>query len=280
MKRYKKLINKRKNIRSAFRSSSFWAIFGLILVLAAILAGTVVLWAQNQRSVDNTTIYRYDPAEEQWVKTVLEIVLPENPDGSRPTGHRTIEIHLDEDNPVKTILIEETLIIDESGGTGPLLEIKGHEPSGGGDGKINIGTLAFVEVDAEELEITADVVRVTLENVVAEDDELDLDLNIVNVVRIGRGAASTLLLGISRDSLLDKLGTTDEDLDLERRRRGVTRRETGLRVDRIRIIGPDSGTGFVEVLVVLQSSVFGKIEVDDVRIQDLILEQVSLDDSL
>ncbi len=280
MKRYKKLINKRKNIRSAFRSSSFWAIFGLILVLAAILAGTVVLWAQNQRSVDNTTIYRYDPVEEQWVKTVLEIVLPENPDGSRPTGHRTIEIHLDEDNPVKTILIEETLIIDESGGTGPLLEIKGHEPSGGGDGKINIGTLAFVEVDAEELEITADVVRVTLENVVAEDDELDLDLNIVNVVRIGRGAASTLLLGISRDSLLDKLGTTDEDLDLERRRRGVTRRETGLRVDRIRIIGPDSGTGFVEVLVVLQSSVFGKIEVDDVRIQDLILEQVSLDDSL
>lgn len=279
MEGHKKLINKRKYIRSVLRSSGFWAVFGLILVLAAILAGTVVLWAQNQRSVDNTTIYRYDPVEEQWIKTVLEIVLPENPDGSRPPGHRTIEIHLDEDNPVKTILIEETLIIDESGGTGPLLEIKGHEPSGGGDGKINIGTLAFIEVDAEELEIDADVVRVTLENVVAEDDELDLDLNIVNVVRTGRGAASTLLLGISRFSLLEKFGTASDDLELERRRRGVTGRETGLRVDRIRIIGPDSGTGFVETLVILQSSVFGKIEVDDVRIQDLILEQVSLDDS-
>lgn len=266
-------------IRAAFRSAGFWAIFGLSLVLAAVLGGTGVLWAQNQRSIDNTTVYRYDPVEEQWVKTVLEIPLPENPDGSRPPGHHTIEIYLDEDNPVKAILIEEALIIDRSGGTGPLLEIKGHEPGGGGDGKVNIGTLAFVEVDAEELEIDADVVRVTLENVVAEDSELDLDLNVVNVVRIGRGAASTLLLGVSRNSLLEKFGTTGEDLELDRRRQGITRLETGLRADRIRIIGPDSGTGFVEILVIFQSSVFGKIEVDDVKIQDLILEQVSLDDS-
>ncbi len=279
MEGHKKLINKRKYIRSAFRSPSFWAIFGLIFVLAAVLVGTGVLWAQNQRSTDNTTVYRYDPVEERWVKTVLEIPIPDNSDGSRPPGHHTIEIHLDEDNPVKAILIEEALIIDESGGTGPLLEILGHDPAGLGDGKINIGTLAFIEVDAERLEIDADVVRVTLENVVAEDDELDLDLNIVNVVRTGRGAASTLLLGISRFSLLEKFGTASDDLELERRRRGITGRETGLRVDRIRIIGPDNGTGFVETLVILQSSVFGKIEVADVKIQDLILEQVSLDDS-
>lgn len=276
----KEVINKMKYTRSAFRSSSFWAIFGLIFILVAVLVGTGMLWAQNRQSIDNTTIYHYDSVEERWVKTVLEIPIPENPDGSRPPGHRTIEIHLDEDNPVKAILIEEVLIIDESGGTGPLLEIKGHDPAGGGDGKINIGTLAFIEVDAEELKIDADVVRVTLENVVAEDDELDLDLNIVNVVRIGRGAASTLLLGISRASLIEKFGTADDDLELERRRRGITGRETGLRVDRIRIIGPDSGTGFVETLIILQSSVFGKIEVDDVKIQDLVLEQVSLDDSL
>lgn len=266
-------------MRSTFRSATFWSIFGLSFVLAAVLGSIGVLWAQNQRSFDNLTIYHYDSVEEQWVKTVLETPIPDNPDGSHSPSHHTIEIHLDEDNPVKAILIEETLIIDESGSSGPLLEIKGHDPAGGGDGEINIGTLAFIEVDAEELEIDADVVRITLENVVAEDDELDLDLEIVNVVRTGRGATSTLLLGISRESLLQKFGTADEDLELARQRRGVTGRETGLRVDRIRIIGPDSGTGFIETIIILQSSVFGKIEVDDVKIQELILEKVSLDDS-
>ncbi len=278
MKKYHKLKNKMKPVKSVLRSPGFWAIFGLMVVLAAVLAGTGVLWAQNQMSIDNTTAYHYDRVEDRWVKSVLEVVLPDNPDGSHPQGHHTIEIYIDEDNPVKAILIEETLIIDESGSTGPLLEIKGHDPSSGGDGEIHIGTLAFIEVDAEELEIDAEVVRITLENVVADDDELDLDLEIVNVVRVGRGASSTLLLGISRESLLQKFGTADEDLELARQRRGVTGRETGLRVDRIRIIGPDSGTGYIETIIVLQSSVFGKIEVDDVAIQDLILEEVSLDD--
>ena len=268
-----------KEKKSTFKSSVFWTTFVLFLVLAAILAGTIMLWAQSLRSVDNTTVYHYDRVEDRWVKTVLEVVLPDNPDGSHTQGHHTIEIYLDEDNPVKAILIEEALIIDESGGTGPLLEIKGHDPAGGGDGKINIGTLAFIEVDAEELKIDADVVRVTLENVVAEGGELDLDLTIVNVVRIGRGAASTLLLGLSRSSLLEKFGTASDDLDLDRRRQGVTSRETGLRVDRIRIIGPDSGTGFVETIIILQSSVFGRIEVDNVKIQNLILQEVSLDNS-
>ncbi len=270
--------NKIKYIKSVVRASIFWAIFGLSFILAIVLGGIGVLWAQNQQSIDNTTVYHYDPVEEQWVKTVLEIPIADNPDGSRPPGHHTIEIYLDEDNPVKTILIEEALIIDLSGGTEALLEIKG-DPLGIGGGKINIGTLAFVEVDAEKLEIDADVVRVTLENVVAEGGELDLDLTIVNVVRIGRGAASTLLLGLSRSSLLEKFGTASDDLDLDRRRQGVTSRETGLRVDRIRIIGPDSGTGFVETIIILQSSVFGRIEVDNVKIQNLILQEVSLDNS-
>ncbi len=257
-------------MRSTFRSAIFWSIFGLIIVLAAVLGSIGVLWVQNQRSFDNHTIYRYDPVEERWVKTVLEIPIPDNPDGSRPPSHHTIEIRLDEDNPVKAILIEEALIIDMSDSIGPLL---------GYYGEINIGTLVFIEVDAEELWIEADVVRTTMENVVAKDDELDLDLDIVNVVRIGRGAASTLLLGIARDSLLQKFGTAGEDLELARRRQGITGRETGLRADRIRIIGPESGTGFIESIIILQSSVFGKVEVQDVKIQDLILEQVSLDDS-
>ncbi|MDP3879868.1 MAG: hypothetical protein Q8Q07_06150 [Dehalococcoidales bacterium] len=261
---------------SIFKSATFWAVFGLSLVLVAVLGGTGFIWAQNRQSTENiTTYYRFDPGEERWVKAVVKTGIPENPDGSVSPGHHTIEIFIDENNPVKEILIEETLVIDRSGNlTGPLLEIKGHES--GGTGKLNIGTLALIEVDAEELKIDADIMGVTIEKVVAEEDEIDLDLRVVNVVRTGRGAASSLLLGISRDQRLEKFGTGEK---IELGRRGFTAREAGLRVDRIRIIGPESGTGFIETLIIKQSSVFGKIEVDDVKIQDLILKQISLDDS-
>lgn len=263
-------------MKRTFKSATFWAAFGMSLVLVAILAGTGVLWAQSQQSVDNHTVFRYDRTNDRWVKTVMETVIPDNPDGTHPPGHHTIEIYIDEDNPVKEILIEEALIIYPSGSGEPLLEIKGHEPSASGNGTLNIGTLSFLNVDAEEMKIDADIMRVTLQNVVANDDELDLDLRVVNVVRTGRGAASSLLLGLNRVQRQDKF-FTGEDIGVGSR--GFTEREAGLRVDRIRIIGPDSGTGFVELITIKQSSVFGKIEVDDVEIQDLVLQQVVLDDS-
>ncbi|MBI4284758.1 MAG: hypothetical protein HY670_02515 [Chloroflexi bacterium] len=246
-------------------------------LVAAPAATVTVLNAQQQVPKEVTTTYDYDAAKERWVKNVEAIKLTPGPDGEVPKSGNTIIVNLDKDNPVKNIIIDEALIIK---GTSPLLEIKGHDESiVGATGRINIGTLAFVEVDAEELDIDADVVRTEVENVVAEDNELDLDLNVVNVVRTGRGATSSLFFGVSRSQLNDELellGLLDTSVTTGRTVRGT---EAGLRVDRIRILGPQSNTAFVERIVIRRSSVFGRIEVKDVAIQDLIIKKVSLDDS-
>lgn len=244
--------------------------FAAIIILAAIaLAG---LWPQHSKGT--TTTYIFDPVEEQWVKTVVDVSLPPNPDGSQPRGSHTIIIRLSEDNPIKTIWIQEVLVIGDSSSS-PLLEIDGDSNSSGSS-SIQIGTLLLQHLDAEELEIhDTKVVSMALENVVAEDDELDIDVEIVNVIGSGRGGASTLFIGVSRQTLrgrIDDLFTLG-DLDP-----GISSDETGLRVDRIRILGPSSGRGFIENLIIRRSAVFGKIEIKDVEIRNLFLDDVTLGD--
>ncbi len=253
-------------------------VFGMLAVVVIIIGGTLaaawVTWQKNQAPTDITTTYFFDPIQEKWIKITEYVRLLPNPDGSQRRGHHTVIIRLDEDNPVKTIWIEEALVI---GGTEPLLEIDG-QPDPLGSGTIRICNLIFQKVDAEDLEIDADVVRVTLENVVAKDNELDLDITVVNVITCGRGGASTLFLGVSRRGLIDKIQTLIdvEELDLL----GIPERDMGMRIDRIRILGPDSGTGFIEHLIIRRTSVFGEIRVDNVKIQNLIIKDVTLDDFL
>lgn len=254
------------------------ALFALV-VSAAVAGAGVVAYAALQPDGDGgpkdiTTTYSYNDQKEQWEKTELARDVQPNPDGSLPKKSNTIIIRLDANNPVKQIIIEEALII---GGTEPILEINGSEAPG--TGTINIGALAFLTVNAEQLEIDADVVRTDISNTVAKDNELDLDLDAVNVVRTAGGAASSLYLGIGRaDRELKLQGIFDEVNGVQLGRSGAIR-DDGLRADRIRILGPSSGTAFVELLVVKQSSVMGKIDVDRVAIQDLILRGVSLDDA-
>ncbi len=146
----------------------------------------------------------------------------------------------------------------------------------GSSGNIVICNLLLQKVDAEELEIDeAHVARMELINVVADDDELDIDVEVKNAVRCGRGGASVLFLGVGRQELADKIVDIDEFFDFPQ---GLPRRETGLRVDRIVIVGPSGGDGFIEHLIVRQTSVFGKIEIEDVEIQTLTLKDVTLDD--
>jgi hypothetical protein len=261
-----------------------YAMLGLVVVGAAVLGGYQVRAQQVPK--DTVSTYVYDQTKEIWVKTVESIPVPEEPDGTRRTGTNTIEIRLNEDDPVKEIIIQEALITYRGDTSGrPLLEINGHELSTGFEsGEIHIGKLVFFEVDAERLDIDADVVRVDIQNTVADDDELDLDLYPVNVVRIGRGASSSLFLGVSRSQTLQKYDTNFEfglvdDGGVREAKRGLTSQNAGLRVDRIRIMGPSTGKGFVERLFIIQSSVFGDIKVENVAIQDLIIRSVSLDDS-
>lgn len=246
----------------------------LLLSLSGLLAVIVALGVAGyarqsaEASWDRTTVYSYDQIAEKWTRDVRSVRAQPLPDGTPSRGSNTIEVRLKENDPVKEILIRETLVI---GGTEPLLEIAGRQDANGVKGVIRIGTLTFKTVDAEELHIDADVVRVNMANVVAEDDELDLDLDIVNVVRVGRGGASRLDIGGATAVDLTTFVARGVGVDIEVKERGV-------RVDRIRILGPEGKVGNVEAFTVLASSVFGRIEVRDVEIQDLILENVSLDD--
>ncbi|MBI2860087.1 MAG: hypothetical protein HYX91_01095 [Chloroflexi bacterium] len=247
--------------------------------LAALLVGTpatltAVKFIQATPK-DVTTVYNFDPVREKWVKTVESVPVPLNEDGSTPKGSNTVIINLRGDDPVKEIHIEEALI---TGGTGSLLEIRGHDDNvTGASGTIRIGELKFVKVDAERLEIDdTKVVRLTMQNVVADDNEIDIDIDIVNVVRILRGASSVLRLGVSRFDLFERLENSPAP---GIREEAITPSEAGIRVDRIRILGPDSGKAFVERILIKRTGVAGKIEIRDVEIQDLILIDMTLDDS-
>lgn len=247
-------------------------ILGLAIILLPLFAilGYGGWYASDQEIPrDMTTNYWYDPQDERWVSTVEEVKVSPNAGGSIPQGTHTIIINVDENNPVKQIIIDEALVINPSS-SDPLLLIGSDNTS-----KINIGTLRFQTVDAERLEIDADVVDVELQDVVAKDDELHLDLDVVNVVRTARGAASSLFLGVGRTAILERL---DLSVDLEEDVK-ISSKETGLRVDRIRILGPSSGTGFIETLIIARSSVQGEIDVRNVNIHSLIMKNVSLDDS-
>lgn len=241
-------------------------------VIAAVTLATItVLSSLNSAQELVTTSYRFDPINEEWVKTVETEKLPPNPDGSQPEGSHTIVIYLDEDEPIKGIWIEEALIIGDESGS--LLEVRGRH-SATSSGKIVICNLLMQKVDAEELEIDAKVTHVEFINVVVDDDELDIDLEVKNVIHCGRGGASALFLGVGRRELADKIDDIDEFFEFPE---GLPRRETGLRVDRIVIVGPSGSDGFIEHLIIRQTSVFGKIEVEDVGIQSLTLKDVTLD---
>jgi hypothetical protein len=263
------------------------------MIAAALLAVPLLVVGASASRADKPpqatlTTYHYDRNKDLWVRDIQTVYLADNTEGPSNTagngvaspadqarqGSNTLIISLDADNPVKQIVIFEALITGANASQ-PILEIAGHD-SAGSSGKINIGTLLFRQVDAEELKIDADAVRVQLQNTVAEDNELDLDIHAVNVVRTARGGPSSLLLGFRRSELADIL---DRDLGLATDTVFFPN-ETGLRIDRIRILGPSSGTAFVERIVIMRTSALGKIEVRDVRIQDLILRDVTVDDSV
>jgi hypothetical protein len=255
-----------------------------LLAVPLIVLGATSITRANKPPQATLTVYHYDKAREVWVRDVQTVDLVDGPEGAAsgdsaaspaapgPEGSNTVIIKLDHDNPVKQIVIFEALITGR-GAFDPRLEIAGHDT--GGSGRINIGTLLFKQVDAEKLKIDADVVRLQMQNVVAEDNELDIDIEAVNVVRTARGGPSTLFIGFRRadlDRILDRDLTSIADTVFPVN-------ETGVRVDRIRILGPSSGTAFVERIIILRTSVLGQIEVRDVKIQDLILRDVTVDDS-
>ncbi|MBI4188688.1 MAG: hypothetical protein HY529_05740 [Chloroflexi bacterium] len=262
---------KPSNMRSVMKK----LIITSVSLLAVILTAVAALAATEEGAQDITTTYHYDAETETWLKDVSTVSLPDNPDGTKPKGSNTVIIRLSENNPVKQIVVIDGLVL---GGNEPRLEIAGHDT--GGSGELHIGTLLFKKVDADRLEFhDTDAVDVQMQNVVAQDNELDMDVNIVNVVRTGRGGASSLFIGATRAAFEDFLTSPGIPSIDSIPDNFITAKETGVRVDRIRILGPSSGDAFVERIIFLHSSIFGKIEVKDAKIQEIVLKDVTLDDS-
>ncbi|MBI2957524.1 MAG: hypothetical protein HYY32_01655 [Chloroflexi bacterium] len=240
--------------------------------LMLVLGGTVLAsagMARDKIAIDLVTSYQFDPVSEKWVKTENKVPAVPNPDGAKQPKHHTVIINLKANDPVKTIDIRRALVM---GGVDPIIEIAG-QVSGVTNGFIAIGNLILDTVDAKELEIkNTEAVDVTMTSVAAKDNELDVDIEAVNVVRVARGGPSVLNIGHSGSSGV----TISGDLTVS----SVSSSDTGVRVDRIRILGPQGSTGFVENLLISNSSAFGKIKIQFVKVQNLILNEVTLDNNV
>lgn len=233
----------RRRLPLATRRAVLVALLAAVVLVLAPGAVIAVMNAGKQLRGDVATIYQYDTRADRWVKKVTPA--PSTPGLPEPAATNTLIIQLQQNNPVQEILFEEALVI---GGAEPLFEIDGNAADSG-NGTIRIGTLTFFKVDARRLEI-ADTIVVTsnLTNVVAEDNELNLNITTANVTFVGRGAKSLLSFH-------------------------------NVRFDRVRILGPGGDAdGHLERLTVNRTSVFGRIRIEDARIQQLVLTDVSLQD--
>lgn len=207
---------------------------------------------------DVVTTYSFDAEGKVWTESasVLEST-------SAPTGGNTIIIQLKPDEPVKEVSLNEVLLINSP--SEPTLEIAGSDnPSG----ELHICKLVFEKVDANDFVVQdTDAVTFTAVNVVG-DNSLQINVNPVNDVRCGRGGVAAIALGVpigGTSSVLSSLVVTDTD------------GHQGLRDNRIKILGPSGDNGFIETLIVKNSSVFGRIELRHLRVQEFILDTVTVD---
>ncbi len=140
-------------------------------------------------------------------------------------------------------------------------------------GKIRICNLVFLDVEAENFEVSnTDTDTLLLDTIdVPAGNVLGVEILPANTDRCGKGGVSVLSLG-------EEIPSGEEPLQLGEAGLAssivTTGGRQGLRAARIRILGPPGGTGFIENLIIKRSSVFGKIKLQDLEIQDLILQDL------
>jgi hypothetical protein len=159
----------------------------------------------------------------------------------------------------------------------PTLEIAGRDDSvAGSSGSIVICTLVVRKVDIEELIVeNVQASRVTVVDFASEHG-LDVTVNPVNVIRCGRGGVGVLGLGAetteNADLLTFGIGVSQGAVRFFR-----TDGKEGVRMNQVRILGPAGNDGFIETLVLDHSSVFGRVELKNLKIKELIIESVTVD---
>ena len=191
------------------------------------------------------------------------------------TGPSTITARLLPNEPVKEIAAREVLLVGSP--VEPTLEIAGQDdPAAGTTGRIVICKLVLRKVDVKEL-TAANVEINSLSAVdIAVPNPLLVALNsLVNpalVVDCGRGGDAVLALGVESLEQGDLQAATAQGPTSAVNTGG----REGVRLNRLRILGPPGAEGFIETLVLERSSVFGRIELRNLQIKELVLDSVTI----
>ena len=192
------------------------------------------------------------------------------------TGPSTIAVRLLPNEPVKEIAAREVLLAGSPLPLEPTLEIAGQVDPAGTTGRIVICKLVLRKVDARELA----AVNVEINSLSAVDiavpNPLLVALNgLVNpdlVVDGGRGGTAVLALGVESLEQGDLQAETGQGPTAAVNTEG----REGVRLNQLRILGPPGAEGFIETLVLERSSVFGRIELRNLQIKELVLDSVTV----
>jgi hypothetical protein len=189
------------------------------------------------------------------------------------SGASTITARLLPNEPVKEIAAREVLLVGSP--VEPTLEIAGQDdPAAGTAGRIVICKLVLRKVDVKEL-AAANVEINSLSAVdIAVPNPLLVALNsLVNpalVVDCGRGGDAVLALGV------ESLEQGDLQTGQGPTAAVITGGREGVRLNQLHILGPPGAEGFIETLVLERSSVFGRVELRNLQIKELVLDTVTV----
>jgi hypothetical protein len=188
------------------------------------------------------------------------------------TGPSTITARLLPNEPVKEIAAREVLLVGSPLPLEPTLEIAGQDdPAAGTTGRIVICKLVLRKVDARELA----AVNVEIKILSAVDTVAPPLNGLVNpnlVVDCGRGGIAVLALGVESLEQGDLQAGTAQGPTAAVNTEG----REGVRLNQLRILGPPGAEGFIETLVLERSSVFGRIELRNLQIKELVLDSVTV----
>jgi hypothetical protein len=256
-------------------------------LLLAALCGTLLLAACGSSgdatavSVSpqlKTTTVTWDSVNQSWVDTSSVALLVD----ALTRSSSTLEVKLPPNEAVKQVVVREVQLVHSP--YEPTLLIAGRDdslhpldPLNIHSGSIVICKMIVRKVDIEELVVeNVQASHVTVVNFASEHG-LGVSVTPVNVIRCGRGGVGVLALGAesTEDSnVLDLFPVADV---LGAVRVFNTAGNEGVRMNQVSILGPEGYDGFIETLVLDHSSVFGKVELKNLKIKELIIDSVTVD---
>jgi hypothetical protein len=239
-----------------------------ILLAAFFLAACSGVVDESARpSQDNSTSLASEASNREGDGTAHLVVAA----AAGATGSSTITARLLPNEPVKEIAAREVLLVGSP--LEPTLEIAGQDdPAAGTTGRIVICKLVLRKVDARELA----AFNVDIKILSAIDFFTPSPPNVVVnpnlVVDCGRGGTAVLALGVESLELGDLQTQTAQGPTAA----VDTKVREGVRLNQLRILGPPGAEGFIETLVLERSSVFGRIELRNLQIKELVLDSVTV----